>query len=105
MTKTGTIGMRYPKAKAMTAKQLKALRHKKGWTQEILAEALRVTASTVRKWEQGVHAISPAMERLIAVTLLSPLTVRKTHSKSSAYRTCSLAGRTRWTRTARWASR
>lgn len=68
-TKTAKIGLRYPKAKAMTAKDLKALRAKKGWTQEILAEALRVTVSTVRKWEQGVHRISPPMERLIRVTL------------------------------------
>ena len=37
----------------MFAENLQALRKKKGWSQEQLAEAIGVTRQTVSKWELG----------------------------------------------------
>jgi len=49
----------------MTAEQLKSIRATLGLTQAQLAHRLGVVPSTVAKWEQGVHPISPMAERAI----------------------------------------
>ena len=41
----------------MTPATLKEARAALGMTQRDLAEKMRVTSSTVHKWEQGVHPI------------------------------------------------
>jgi len=50
----------------MSPKQLQKLRiNTMNLTQEALAKQLGVTTTTVARWEQGVHPIAPAMEKLI----------------------------------------
>jgi putative transcriptional regulator len=51
----------------MTANKLKAMRARLGLTQEELAKQLGVTPNTVARWEQGIHAISPVVDRLLKV--------------------------------------
>lgn len=41
----------------MTRDELKARQQALGMTQAALASALQVAGSTIRNWEQGVHAI------------------------------------------------
>ena len=48
--------------------KLQKLRHAKGWTQEIVAERLGVTAQTVSKWERGL--LSPDISLLPKIALL-----------------------------------
>jgi len=43
----------------MTPDEVKALRRRLGLTQLELAIALRITPTTVARWEQGVRAVGP----------------------------------------------
>ena len=52
----------------MKGNELRAIRKKLGWTQVQIAEALRVTANTVARWERGERAISEAIALLVEKT-------------------------------------
>lgn len=43
----------------MTPEEVRRIRHKRGWTQAEMAEALRVALSTVSRWERGGMPITP----------------------------------------------
>ena len=49
----------------MKAEQLKAIRAKMGVSQAELARQLCVDRNTVNRWEMGIRAISPSVEKLI----------------------------------------
>jgi hypothetical protein len=49
----------------MDAAAIKALRLRLGFTQEVLAQKLNVSVSTVRAWEQGARLPSGAATRLL----------------------------------------
>lgn len=51
------------------AENLKALRHKKGLTQEVLAIKLNVTRQTISKWEKGISVPDAEMLVLLAESL------------------------------------
>jgi transcriptional regulator with XRE-family HTH domain len=55
----------------MDGADLQRLRRRAGLTQEALAARLGVAPNTVARWEQGVHAITEPMARLIRLTLAS----------------------------------
>ena len=55
----------------MTPDELRAIRRKLHLTQAALAAALHVTANTVARWEQGVHAISPLAEGALSLLALT----------------------------------
>ncbi|BFU90109.1 MAG: hypothetical protein NTAFB01_12960 [Nitrospira sp.] len=50
----------------MTPRQLIQLRKDLGWSQNRLAQVIRVNRSTVNKWEAGQHPIPPIAEQLLA---------------------------------------
>jgi DNA-binding transcriptional regulator YiaG len=54
---------------AMTGDQLRTLRERCKLTQAEAADRLAVHVGTVRNWEQGRRAISPAMAKHIKTTL------------------------------------
>lgn len=49
----------------MTPAELQAIRKRKGWTQQRLADALDSTLRTVQFWEAGDRKIAPPMAKLI----------------------------------------
>lgn len=53
----------------MFSENLKALRHKKGLTQEVLAIKLNVTRQTISKWEKGISVPDAEMLVLLAEIL------------------------------------
>jgi DNA-binding transcriptional regulator YiaG len=54
---------------AMSAEQFRALRQRRKLTQDEAAVRLAVHVGTVRNWEQGRRAISPAMAQHIKSAL------------------------------------
>ena len=53
----------------MFSENLKALRHKKGLTQEVLGIKLNVTRQTISKWEKGISVPDAEMLVLLAEIL------------------------------------
>ncbi len=48
------------------AKTIRQLRQARGWTQEVLAGRLRVSKSTIAKWETGVNVPASATRQRLA---------------------------------------
>jgi transcriptional regulator with XRE-family HTH domain len=53
----------------MTGRALRRLRRSLGFSQRALAAQLRVTENTVARWERDEVTITPAMARLVALTV------------------------------------
>ncbi len=54
----------------ITPAELRAIRRKLNLTQAQLAAALHVTANTIARWEQGVHAVGPLAELALTHLML-----------------------------------
>lgn len=55
---------------SLTSEQLKSARQALGWSQEDMANELRTTGRTVRRWEAGSRKIPGSVSRLIDYLLI-----------------------------------